>query len=392
VGELESFELALTRTLVQQEGYTWYPPGVLFPELSLFKSMGRRGALIRVVRGEETESLQDLLHSSFAEAKEILKDHPFDGITVVQLITYLSPPEEGQLRELKGLELHHIAPDIAVHSAWIDFESKSFASNLPWFSRGLLPKAAVLESAKLPQEPDRMQEYQQDIENALELRKAEWANVFVQDSSKAVYSIIGIIAGMFIWMYIAGRGSVPDVLIRFGAKENSLILAGEYWRFVTPVFLHLDTLHLIVNAFALYALRVAEWIYGSNRYLLVFLAAGVAGNVASFVLSAAPSAGASGAIFGVLGSLLYFGTQRRNFFRRTMGSAIWTTLAVNMALGFFIPQISISGHIGGLVGGFLAAAAVGLPGQNIPKHRIAGGLSLLALLAAGIAYGFLKYT
>ncbi|MFC4768407.1 rhomboid family intramembrane serine protease [Effusibacillus consociatus] len=387
---MDTFELALARSLVQKEAYTWFPPGVLFPELSLFKSNGARGILVRIVRGGEIESLDQLLKSSFDEAKEILKDHPYQAITVLQFITYLSSPDEHLIRVLSNLERHDTAPDIAVYTAWFDFENKAYSSNLPWFSKGILPKSVILEAADHSQEPAELQVLQQEIVQILEERHAEWQNVYVQTSSKAVYSLLVIIVGMYLWMSSVGSVNSYYVLTKFGAKINERIVAGEYWRLVTPMFLHLHLLHLMVNAFALYSLRTAEWIFGSNRFLLIFLAAGVSGNVASFALSPYPAVGASGAIFGVLGALLYFGTQRRDFFRRTMGSAIWMTLAVNLLSGFMIPHISNEGHIGGLIGGFLASAALGLPKAPDRLYQPVAAVVLTSLLAIGIWRGFIS--
>ncbi|GAX89947.1 rhomboid family intramembrane serine protease [Effusibacillus lacus] len=385
---MNAFELALARILVRQKGYTWFPPGVLFPELSLFKSSGSRGVLIRVVRGPEVASLQDLLDTSFEEAREILRDHPYRGITVVQLITYPATPNPQQLASLRKLERHEWGPDISVYSAWVGLDKKVMSTNLPWFSRGVLSRKAVLEAANISEDPILLQEMQQDILQTMKQRQAEWQNIYVQNSSKAVFSMLAIIVGTFFWMSVSGEEQFYDTLIRFGAKENSRILEGEYWRLVSPMFLHLNMLHLLVNSFALYSLRDSEWIYGSNRFLLIFLVSGLSGNIASFALSPYPAVGASGAIFGILGSLLYFGTQYRDLFRRTMGSAVWTTLFINLLLGFIIPQISNSGHIGGLIGGFLASAAIGLPKRGFRYHQPLAAIVLGALLAGGLWLGF----
>lgn len=394
---MESFELALAHILVQREGYTWFPPGVLFAEPALFKSKSGRGTLLRLVRAETVSSLPALLTSSFTEAEEILHDHSYQGITVIQLLLYESEPTSAQVSELRTLERHEMVPEVAVYTSWFTIgknadgpnaEKNVLHSNIPWFAKGALPQSAVLEAASLPASDDNTAELQQEIVQTIEQRRNEWRNVFVQQSSKAVYSLLVIIIGMFLWMLTKGPIGSPHVLLYFGAKANELIIAGEYWRLITPMFLHVSTLHLLVNALALYSLRDAEWIYGSYRFLFVFLMAGIAGNIASFAFSPALAAGASGGLFGVMGSLLYFGTQRKEFFKRTMSSAVWSTLVINLALGVMIPQISNSGHIGGLIGGFLAAAAVGLPGQRMRPYQIPALFVLLVLMAAGIVLGF----
>ncbi|BCJ86384.1 rhomboid family intramembrane serine protease [Effusibacillus dendaii] len=383
---MDSFQLAFARHMVQKQSYSWFPPGVVYPELTLFKAYAGRGTLIRIIPYETATSFENLLQTSFAEAAEILQDHPYRGLTVLQIILFQTAPGLELQKQLEKLEKLQISPDVSVFSAWIELETGSFTSNLPWFSKGILPKSAVREAFSESQShPEILQE---DIQQTLQKRESEWRNVYVQHSSKAVYSLLGIIIGVFLWMAATESQIGIDVLVRFGAKVNRLILAGDYWRLFVPMFLHASFLHLIVNCFALYSLRDVEWIYGSNRFLLIFLVSGIVGNVASFAFSPYPTVGASGAIFGILGSLLYFGTQRRDFFRRTMSSAVWSTLLVNLLLGFAIPQISNSGHIGGLIGGFLMSAAVGLPTERFRFSRAAAGFLLVAGLLATLWIGF----
>lgn len=377
---MESFELALAHLLVQKKGYTWYPPGILFAEPSLFRSQSGRGVLFRLVRREPVISFSEVLDSSMEEAQEILRDHSFQSLTVVQLIIYPQPPVQEELTLLRQLERFEVAPDVAVHTAWFDLASKSFDSNIPWYNRQILPESVLREASDLSAVNPAGGDLETEIERTIEQRRAEWNEVFVQNSSKAVNSLLVVIVGLFVWMLTQGFPDNGEVLYRFGAKVNRLILEGEYWRLFAPMFLHVSFLHLMVNSFALYSLRDAEWIYGSNRFLMIFLLAGVAGNVTSFAFSPYPAVGASGAIFGLLGALLYFGTQRKELFRRTMGGAVWTTLIINLLLGFAIPQISNSGHIGGLIGGFLAASAVGLPGQKFRWYQSAAAIVYLILL------------
>lgn len=385
---MESFELALAHLLVQKMGYTWYPAGVLFAEPALFRSQAGRGVLLRLVRRENLASFADMFESSFRESQEILRDHPYQSLTLVQLIIYAQQPDNAEASQLNGLERFEAAPDIAIHTAWFDLTTRSLHSNIPWYNRDVLPEASLREAAELSISHSAADDLQQQIEDVLEKRRAEWSQVFVQSSSKAVVALLILIIGMFVWMVTQGFPGNAEVLYRSGAKVNRLIVAGEYWRLVAPMFLHVSVLHLLVNSFALYSLRDAEWIYGSNRFLLIFLLSGIGGNIASFAFSPYPAVGASGAIFGLMGSLLYFGTQRKDFFRKTMGGAVWATLLINLLLGFTIPQISISGHIGGLIGGFLAASAVGLPGQKLRWHHLAAAAVYLIFLWGLVKLGF----
>lgn len=155
-----------------------------------------------------------------------------------------------------------------------------------------------------------------------------------------------------------------DLLTLWGVKVNDLIMAGQWWRLVTPAFLHGNLVHLAVNCYSLYNLApLAESIGGGKRLLAVYLAAGVIGNVASFYGSAAPSLGASGAVFGVGGALaMYFWMNKDVFGRKRAEFAIRqlsSTLLINLLYGLANPRIDNWGHIGGLVGGAAVALLLG---------------------------------
>ncbi|AIE60732.1 rhomboid family protein [Bacillus methanolicus] len=200
-----------------------------------------------------------------------------------------------------------------------------------------------------------------------------------------VFMILQI--AVFLLLELNGGSTNTSTLIRFGAKFNPLINEGEWWRFFTPIFLHIGLLHLLMNTLALYYLgTVVERIYGNVRFMLIYLAAGFAGSLASFVFSPSLSAGASGAIFGCFGALLYFGVIHPRLFFRTMGMNILVVLGINLALGFTLPGIDNAGHIGGLIGGFLAAGVLHFPRK---KKILFQGLSLV--LAFFIATSLLKY-
>jgi rhomboid protease GluP len=145
-----------------------------------------------------------------------------------------------------------------------------------------------------------------------------------------------------------------------GAKDNASIKQdGQYYRFLTSMFLHGGLLHIGFNAWALYALGPeAERIYGTLRFLALYFLAGFAGGVASFAFSAAPSVGASGAIFGLIGGLGAFYYVSRQLLgemsRQQLGSLI-TVVMINLFIGFNSGGlIDNNAHIGGLVGGLVA--------------------------------------
>lgn len=194
---------------------------------------------------------------------------------------------------------------------------------------------------------------------------------------------------VFLLMELRGGSQNPFVLIEFGAKFNPFIIEGEWWRLFTPMFLHIGLLHLLMNSLALYYLGpTVEKIYGRTRFLFIYLFAGFLGSLASFIFSPNLAAGASGAIFGCFGALLFFGIIHPQTFFRTMGMNVILLLVFNLALGFLVTSIDNAGHIGGLIGGFLASGIVHLPKKKKPLQQlgILAGTILLTLIA--IYFGF----
>lgn len=182
------------------------------------------------------------------------------------------------------------------------------------------------------------------------------------------YTMIAVITLIFAVMWwqsggnlgaltIDGEYSVADL---YGQKNNELIRAGQYWRFLTPVFLHGSPIHLITNALSLYWLGTQiEKIYGARRFLIIYILAGIAGNLVSFMQTATPSLGASGAIFGLVGAGLIFPLRFRSLIRTEARDSILKNLltitAINIGIGFSIPNVDNFAHMGGLIGGALVA-------------------------------------
>ncbi|MCC2116206.1 rhomboid protease YqgP [Bacillus halotolerans] len=224
------------------------------------------------------------------------------------------------------------------------------------------------------------------VQKQEEQRKKE-AAFFQNGKPIFTYLFIALQLVMFFLLEINGGSTNTETLVAFGAKENGLIAAGEWWRLLTPIVLHIGLAHLAFNTLALWSVGTAvERMYGSGRFLLIYLAAGITGSIASFVFSPYPSAGASGAIFGCLGALLYVAVSNRKMFLKTIGTNIIVIILINLGFGFAVSNIDNSGHIGGLAGGFLAAAALGLP-----KAKDWGKKLVSAMLLAALAGGFLYY-
>lgn len=208
-------------------------------------------------------------------------------------------------------------------------------------------------------------QYKRYLYEKYEAKKNERNNIFSFGKPFLTYILMAISIAMFFVLETSGGSTNVENLIRHGAKYNPLIIDGEWWRLVSSMFLHIGLLHLVMNMLALYYLgTVVERIFGSVRYLFIYMLAGIAGSLTSFVFILNVSAGASGAIFGLFGALLYFGIIHRKLFFQTMGSNILTVLGLNLVIGFIVPEIDASAHIGGLIAGFIAAAIV-----HLPKHK-----------------------
>ncbi|MBA3533873.1 MAG: rhomboid family intramembrane serine protease, partial [Ardenticatenales bacterium] len=137
------------------------------------------------------------------------------------------------------------------------------------------------------------------------------------------------------------EGADIPTLVAFGAKYNRGILDGETWRLLTPIFLHIGFVHLLFNQYALYLFgREVERLFGTLRFVIIYLLAGLAGSIASFAFSAAVSAGASGAIFGIIGALTLFFWRNREFLGeagKQQTRSLLGMIGVNLLLGFTIP-------------------------------------------------------
>lgn len=220
------------------------------------------------------------------------------------------------------------------------------------------------------------------IEQAEAAREQEMRAAFFYGKPRLTYFFLVIIIAMFILMELSGGSQNPRVLLFYGAKYDPLILAGEWWRFITPMFLHIGFMHILFNGVALYSLgSLTEQIYGSMRFFVIYMISGISGVIGSFAFSDNISAGASGAIFGLFGAMLYFGTQNKELFFRTLGTNILVVLGINLVIGFLSPGIIDNyAHLGGLFGGFFASAVVGLPKHKARIGVRVGAMILLILL------------
>jgi rhomboid protease GluP len=222
----------------------------------------------------------------------------------------------------------------------------------------------------------------------IEEQELDFLRTFRDRKTVVAYTLFALNILIFILMELAGGSTNDLTLMAFGAKSNSHIDSGEIWRFVTPLFLHIGLLHLAFNSYALWIVGPqVEKLYGSARFLLLYVLAGIGGVVASYWYHPdVPSAGASGAIFGLFGVLLVFAIKYRKsvpaFFAKAIGKGVLLTVAINLVIGWQIPQIDNSAHLGGLVTGMLLAAVVPFqkPGETTgPAFKVVQGVLVVVI-------------
>ena len=178
-------------------------------------------------------------------------------------------------------------------------------------------------------------------------------------------------ANIIVWlaMSVSGGSQDPDVLLDFGAMYGPFIADGEYWRLFTAMFLHVGLTHLLFNGFGLLIFgQLVERIYGPYRFIAIYVLAGLTGSVASYLFNTdVIGAGASGALFGILGALGAFFAARRDLLgevgqQNLIGIAVLA--GINLVFGFSTSGIDNFAHMGGLVGGVVLGYAL-VPNYNI---------------------------
>lgn len=172
---------------------------------------------------------------------------------------------------------------------------------------------------------------------------------------RATYIFLAIIVVVFIIEELSGGSQTSRVLIGMGANYGPLVTAGDYWRLFTANFLHIGFLHIAFNGYALYILgQETEALFGTARFVVIFLLSALAGAIASYAFTYGLSAGASTGIFGLIGTLIAFFVRNRQLFG-VLGSSRLTNLIVvaafNIFYGLTTPFIDNWGHVGGFIAG-----------------------------------------
>ena len=224
-----------------------------------------------------------------------------------------------------------------------------------------------------------------DINKKTEKENKIYENIFKQKKVIITNILIAICIIVFAATILSGGnilGINGMILYLFGANLKEAVVAGEIYRLISAAFLHASIFHLLFNLYALYIIgnQVENYI-GKFKFLIVYLISAISGSLMSCIFNAGISVGASGAIFGLLGSLLYFGYHFRLYLGSVLKTQIIPLILLNLCLGFLDSSIDNAAHIGGLVGGYLSTMALGIKGKSSKSDRINGTIVLVMYLA-----------
>ena len=227
------------------------------------------------------------------------------------------------------------------------------------------------------------------------IEENERFNIMYKQKKPIVTGILILInVIVFALMYIIGKGSEnTETLINFGANIPSLVRSGDYYRLITSGFLHIGIIHILCNMYSLSVLGpTIEHFFGKAKYILIYLYSMIIASLFVMVFQSdySVSAGASGAIFGLLGSLLYFGYYYRGYIGNQIIGQIIPVIIINLVIGFITPGISNAAHIGGLIGGVAVSFMLGINDKNDKTNRITGTILTIVLTGFMIYLAFFK--
>ena len=195
-------------------------------------------------------------------------------------------------------------------------------------------------------------------------------------------NIVAYVFGIFFTNY--------DAYISVFGIHGDSIRAGQIYRLLTGIFIHSGITHIAFNCYALYVIgSQLESFFGKWKYTIIYLFSGLIGGLFSMTFGGNYiSVGASGAIFGLMGSLLYFGYHYRVYLGNVVKSQILPLVLTNLLIGFIVPGIDNYAHIGGLIGGALITIALGVKDKSTAFEKINGFIVAAIFLAFTLYMAF----
>lgn len=225
-----------------------------------------------------------------------------------------------------------------------------------------------------------------DINEKTEEENKKFSQVFSPKKIIFTNIIIGLCILMYLILAFYG-GNVFAIDANILALFGGSFVGGEPWRLFTSAFLHADLIHLFVNMYSLFIIgSQVETFIGKTKFLLVYLISAISGSLMSliFLESNVVGIGASGALFGLMGALLYFGYHYRLYLSDAIKNQIVPIIVINLLMSFFL-GFDNAAHLGGLIGGYLTAMAVGITDKSQKKDMI-NGMIVLVLYIVFLSY------
>lgn len=226
--------------------------------------------------------------------------------------------------------------------------------------------------------------YQQKMQLRRWLQKPLWT-----------YTFLGIQTIVFLLAYLLPSLQIESAGGMFGPL---IVFYHEYWRFITPIFIHFGLMHFAVNSVMLYFMgEQMESVYGHWRYFLIYMLSGIMGNMASFAMNqpGVLSAGASTSLFGLFGAIFALALNFRNTPSITMMARQFLMfIGLSLLFSLFDSTIDIWGHLGGVIGGFLIGNIVGVANQNERysiHQRVISALFFIFIAVICLLLGLKKY-
>ena len=219
-----------------------------------------------------------------------------------------------------------------------------------------------------------------DINSKTAKENRKYEEVFKPKKIVVTYVLIALCTLIYILQIL-----FPS-LITLGAVNGSLVRSGQVYRLVTGMFMHGSIWHLLCNMYSLYVIGCAtENYFGKKKFLLIYFVSGIIGSMFSCIFNTGWSLGASGAIFGLMGALCYFGYYYRLYMGKALYSEIIPVIVLNLALSLVVSNIDFYAHIGGLIGGVFITMGLGIKNKTDKQSSINGWITF------GILFVFTLY-
>ena len=379
----ESLMYDLSTYLVNEKNYNVLYMNIKDNEIWLTKEIDKTENIIRIInkRLDWKNRLKSDMATVFQRARSMKKSYAHKVINITNIyITDLEPVDDWETL-LKPLKLE----DKFIYNMSVFYiTNNNITEEINRLNKNI--QADYTEPVNVSGEI--IKEQKKTLINNVNKQRKDIEEIFSYGKPFLTFLLIAINIFLFILLEVRGGSTDVPTLIELGAKYNPAMIDGEWWRAITSMFLHIGLLHLFMNMLALYFLGVLlERIYGSRRFLFIYFLSGIGGSMTSFALSSSVSAGASGALFGLFGALLFFGVNYKKLFFQTMGRNVIFILVLNLFIGILIPNIDMGAHLGGLITGFLASAIVSLPKRKNYKITFLSLVVYIAIIGGLLLYG-----